>query len=193
MSENDDLKMYANWIQSEITRLSSYHDHKETMAWVATALYVPLIASAGIYLGPLILSNTIKQIAFTVGALFLTIFIWMFINMQFTYRWYTAGKVKGAMRALANLLAGKVKLDDQNKEPVIKEEDLVETYPQFLYTEIKGFKADRVENLRKLISFKRVGKTKNLVWELDTRWRTELASYLIIFIAFVTVILCIWF
>jgi hypothetical protein len=42
MDENKDkLNYYVTWLQSEINTEHSYHNHKETMAWVVTALYVP--------------------------------------------------------------------------------------------------------------------------------------------------------
>ena len=42
-----DKNDYIKWLTLEIQVYTSYHNHKETMAWVITALYVPGI----IYLG----------------------------------------------------------------------------------------------------------------------------------------------
>ena len=41
------IDRYLTWLDSEITTERNYHNHKETMAWVATALYVPGIIALG--------------------------------------------------------------------------------------------------------------------------------------------------
>ncbi len=70
-----------NWINNEIMRNQVYHDHKETMMWVATAFHV----SGVITLGFLLRENgdCVVKITATTFAVVATVLMMIFVHWQF--------------------------------------------------------------------------------------------------------------
>lgn len=134
-------KMNLEWLSREIDRNATYHNHKETMAWTATAFYIPGIIVLGHYAGRIAVywwQYRIFDVLFLI-ALFL---VALFISMQFRNRWLAARRVEGLIRALTRLSGGWVPLE---KDWVIESKKL---YPIFIEQEIpdKGqLKLDRMQ------------------------------------------------
>jgi hypothetical protein len=97
-----DTNQIIQWLTSETNRNSDYHNHKETMAWLATALYLTGIITAGLSLNQLhgIVWKIIATIIFGIVTL---ITIW-FINWQFKNRDIARLKVKYLIKTALKLL-----------------------------------------------------------------------------------------
>lgn len=146
MVEENDYRQennYRQWLASMINNRQSYHNHKETMAWVITALYVPGI----VYLG--YIESQIRRGAWEVlvGVLiFLAWFcVWKFVRMQFYMRWKEADIIAVLMQRLAKLNGGA-------KPPLPKEwtiEEKINTpitlniWPKFIQCKIDQLKTER--------------------------------------------------
>ena len=170
-----DKSEYAKWLTSQIDHYGRYHNHKETMAWVVTALYVPGILYLGYNEGG-IWRGLCAEIAVIVIMLLAGSFIWLFVNMQFRMRWYASDAVAVCMRCLAKLNSGADPPPPDEWE--IEEKDKY-CRPKFMKREMeKEQERDCKEALRKLFLCCRWSKD-----ELDDRWKTELPSYIVIFLA----------
>ena len=102
-----DKSEYVKWLSFEIDLYGKYHNHKETMAWVATAFYVPGIILIGHYVGQLISPYWLK-ILFLSPLISLLILlalylVFIFVNMQFNMRWEAADGVKALRQLWAEL------------------------------------------------------------------------------------------
>jgi len=102
--ENIDRDALRQWLIGEVSRNQAYHNHKETMAWTATAFYIPGIIAAG-YSVPKISECCILAIVLflfiVAGAL-----IGVFVRFQFRNRWIAAGRVEGLTRIISGLQRG---------------------------------------------------------------------------------------
>ncbi len=82
MRESDILTSnneYAKWLTSLLDFYGKYHHHKETMAWVITALYVPGVITLGLIV------NERGLIAQGILTFFLVVIFWLvrlFVNMS---------------------------------------------------------------------------------------------------------------
>lgn len=78
------------WLNNEIIRNQHYHNHKETMAWLATVLYLT---------GTITLSSKINGLSSCDKTLAIILFIltsvgaYSFISWQFDNRWKAARKI----------------------------------------------------------------------------------------------------
>jgi len=76
---------YVDWIDNEITRFRTYHDHKEVVTWTALAFYVPAIVLLGFKAAPLLSTDSHRFIV--LGAfVFLSYLAFIFLNSQFYRR-----------------------------------------------------------------------------------------------------------
>ena len=87
-----DKSEYAKWLAFEIDFNERYHNHKETMAWVATALYVSGIIVLGYKAGDIFKSFG-WAVGTTVLVLLVACLIFCFVKMHFDMRWYAADAV----------------------------------------------------------------------------------------------------
>lgn len=84
---DDILKERINWLKHQIDYYGRYHDHKETMAWVATAFYLGGIIGLSIGLGyiPQFHYKAVP-IVLTIVILLAFVSIGIFLDMQFNRR-----------------------------------------------------------------------------------------------------------
>ncbi len=176
-----DRSEYAKWLTSSINQRQSYHNHKETMAWVITALYVPSI----IYLG--YIEGQIWRGGWEwVAGVFIPIvgyLVWVFVRMQFDMRWESADEIKILMRHFTRLNSGE-ELPRVDEWKTDREDD---PWPHFVCREINELK-EKYRNCKEaLAAFKKFHLwwryKKNGQEEVDNRWKTEIPSYLLIIIA----------
>lgn len=175
-------RLYIEWLNSQIVKDTSYHDHKETMAWVATALYLPGIIGLGNIIGT---TNLIcLRVVFTVIIILsCTILLRLFINMQFVQRWNAAERIQIYSEFIVRLLSGKLKLEEDARTMVMVDDV---AYPKIIADNINNRLASRCFWNAFLILL-------SLQWrELDDRWKTELSSYAIVILATIVSIILIW-
>jgi len=156
-----------------------YHNHKEMMAWVITAFYIPSI----IYLGS-IFDGTWRDgfnwVAIVVIGLVL-FFVLVFVKTQFDMRWQAADVTRVLMHRWAGLNGGaELPRQDEWKIDDIKKHD----WPHFVQHEICRL---RRENRKPGKALKALGKIFLYgPWDSDKvkpRWKTEISSYALIIIA----------
>jgi len=192
-----DENEYARWLTSEIDSRERYHHHKETMAWVVTALYIPGIIILGCNIsGEQCIVKAIISWLIVVAAYLL----FCFLNMQFKMRWDAAEVDTVLRQRLIGLYRGG-NLPQCPNEWTIKNED--DWKPKFLTDDIEILedymkKNKKVERNFKgdLLAFWRLLKFWH--WDnedgkgIDGRWRTELPSYTVIVIATIIALVLIW-
>ncbi len=179
MIDRIDRSEYIKWLHSMISNRQSYHNHKETMAWVITALYVPGI----IYLG--YIEREIWrggwEVAVGVAILVVSYLVLVFIKAQFDRRWEEAEIIRFLLHRLAGLFHGD-ELPRQDEWIVNKGNDdwahFVQEWSDTKKEEERNCKAFRKNFLRIFPYGLKDNKDK-----LNTRWRTEIPSYLLIAIA----------
>ncbi len=59
---NAEGRTYIEWLNSQISMEKTYRHHKETMAWLATALYLTTFIGLGIFINTNDLSCTFKVV-----------------------------------------------------------------------------------------------------------------------------------
>ena len=180
-----DKSEYAKWLAFEIDFNERYHNHKETMAWVATALYVSGIIVLGYKAGDIFKSFG-WAVGTTVLVLLVACLIFCFVKMHFDMRWYAADAVHVLMRCTARLNSG-AELPRPDEWAIDKEDGV---WPHFVQREIDQLKTRR--------SFREATQASlNMVlrlWdEVDDRWKTELPSYVAIVIATLVSFVLIWY
>lgn len=165
---------WLEWIESELERWHTYHDHKETMAWTATALYAP---------GIIVLGRSAMDLASLDAKLVISLFIFflmccalVFVNFQFEMRWY-AGTVTAALRRItARLIADESFPGEGDVLPPPtanrRGNDREMVWPPFIWQEIARCDVPR--------SVEAPFETK---YPMDPRYRTELPSYAVIVLA----------
>jgi len=80
------VKERLNWLRHQIDYYGRYHDHKETMAWVATAFYLVGIMYLGFKVNSMCLPIW-QHALFGLFVLFAGYLILCFVNWQFQRRW----------------------------------------------------------------------------------------------------------
>jgi len=98
-----------------------YHNHKETMAWVATVFYVPSIIVAGFKVRDIV--PCWQQLLVFTGIIAVSILVWLFVRMQFDRREYANYTVLGLRRVL-------VKLDSRELQQFCYEFQSSQEWPQ---------------------------------------------------------------
>jgi hypothetical protein len=184
-----DKNKYADWLKAEMDIIDRYHNHKETMAWTATAFYLPAVfglAYAANHNG-LALRG---QLAYNAVAVVMTVSVLSFLNMRFKMRWKAADITVGLRRAMARVCAGTMPQSQSDMEVDYEHErDL----PRFVQTEIDR-ESKRSETLR---TWKWFVKASLCVLTLrsktvDNRLKTELPSYITVIVATATAIAKVW-
>lgn len=175
-SQRDRIQAYVEWLRSEVNVEHSYHNHKEMMAWVATALYVPAVVGLATVVRRsegCIPTPTIFVVVVSVAAYVLIRF---FLNMQFRMRWESADVVAGLMKASVMLLSGEVQL---TKGDCQKKRRGNAYWPRFAYDAINSCSRHSGRRLKKA-HFRRALGSICRTGRLDDRWKTELTSYALV-------------
>ena len=184
--DSEMIRDYAEWLSSEINIEHSYHNHKETMAWIATALYLPAsvgLASIVRNLNGCMAITVIFGVAVVIAA---SVFIGLFISMQFRMRWDASDVVKGLMSASVMLLNRQVPLTLENCQETERHGAF---WPRFAYDEINKCSQQSGRQLKTALRLFFTLKCS----KLDDRWKTELASYsMIILSSIVAIVLVAW-
>jgi Ca2+/Na+ antiporter len=118
---------FRQWLISEISRNQAYHNHKETMAWTATAFYVTGIITLGYF------SNEVSfsHICLMVVLILLALCTFFFLLFQFNNRWVAAGRIEGLIRTISNLQIG--------SDFTSAEQEIGQLYPKFVEKEIPKY------------------------------------------------------
>ncbi len=172
----------------EIKTINTYHDHKEKMAWTATAFYVPATVILG-YTA----ADHLDDIAKSVLSVFIvvtSVMTTMFVNMQFRRRWWAADMERGLRR-----IKGKVcQLEEMSPTfnlsiPECNANEIPPEWPIFVQQELdkcvtKRFRADILKAILNAITFR---------WKkIDDRLKTELVSYCAIVFATLIAVSGLW-
>ena len=210
MTENDKnknveevVRRYVNWLDSEIGIQWAYHNHKETMAWSATAGYLSILVLTNA-VAP-ILTNLFAKLVFCALLLALAYATYLFVNMQFEMRWKAADTSRGLRRAktkICNITTDEEINDldtvfDKKLEAKRTTEPWMKAvqYPKFITDEIEEANTDRQDGHQiRQILFPSLYETlckASFIWpstlkKINARTWSELASYSIL--AVVTVI-----
>lgn len=163
---------YGEWLRSEIQVYQTYHNHKETMAWTATALF---LAAGGAFLSAMPRVVVEHQCAATVVIVLASLAIAAFVIMQFDMRWLAADTTEGLRAALTGLYAAsevpKLGCNVSLARPALG-------FPKFVAHEIAT-----VAN-------------RNPRWRSDAykdrRWWSEAASYTLLLLMLCSVIMAVW-
>ena len=155
-----DEARYLEWIIHERECQGTYHNHKETMAWAATAFYIPGIIALG-YNASLI-GKLCQYLPLYTPFIVLCILVLIFVGIQFCNRWKAAETVAGLIRVAAQLLNGELSLNDSN---VKIEDNKHKRWPKFVEDAIENTKKAEANRLKK------------------DKWATMGASYIAIILA----------
>ena len=166
------LSTYGEWLRSEIQVYQTYHNHKETMAWTATALF---LAAGGAFLSAMPRVAVEHQCAATVVIVVASLAIAGFVIMQFNMRWLAADTTDGLRAAITRLYAANeaTKLDCG-----VSTSDSAVGFPKFVSDEI-----DAVANRK---CRWRSGAHR------DPRWWSEAASYTLLLLMLCSVLIAVW-
>lgn len=175
---------YRKWLLSEIGYETSYHNHKETMAWVITALYIPSIIYIG-YTESMVWRGICWERVIVTLITLAGCLVFKFVNMQYRHRWEAADIIKILMRKVAELNNGNE--PPQQEEWKIDKKD--DCWPNFVQYEINKRKEKRE-------IWKYIWKTRQLrclcEFVIDDRGKTEIVSYTAIIISSICSILLAW-
>ena len=184
-----DRSEFAKWLTSAISQRQSYHNHKETMAWVITALYIPGIIYLGYMDGRIWRGGWECAIVVLMGFIFYAVLV--FVKMQFDRRWEEAAVIRILMHRLAGLNRGE-ELPQQDEWRIYNEKD---DWPHFVQKWVDVKRKGKRNYKKFLEAFLKIFPygLKDNKDKLDPRWRTEIPSYLLIIIATVFAIcLAVW-
>ncbi len=125
---------YLAWLTSALQSQSDYHNHKETMSWVATALYVPGIIALGYLFNTKLNGEVITFWQHVLVFLFFAVLaalVFTFVYRQFRLR-SRASDVVDALIELLNELSN----DDSIIESWDTEIKKDKHWPQFIENKI---------------------------------------------------------
>jgi len=184
---NMNIGEYCTWLRGEIDNYQTYHHHKETMAWTATAFYLPSVIGLA-YAASLIPNHSIAPIIFTLLLILLPLLVIGFVSMQFKMRAIAADYTNGLRRVLSRLCSGNPPLSSSEVEVVPDD-----GFPYFVRCEIQPL----LDNTKKLRSwagyFNAIKLFVQFKWgDIDNRIRTELTSYASIIIVSLIAIAIVW-
>ena len=175
---SDERNNLIDWLKGEIDIYERYHNHKETMAWTATAFYWPAIV--GLTYGAKALNlGCSGQIGLSILIPFVAVAICLFVDMQFSMRWKAADRTWGLRRAIAQLFA--------RTSPLSPEDMRVENsshWPQFVENEIREAE-NRVRRIPKNF-IPRYGR------RCEPRAKSELTTYFAILVATSFALTALW-
>ena len=177
-----------DWIDKEIDLENRYHNHKEIMAWTATAFFLPAVVIFCYTAGPLVASSLMRIVIAAVVAL-LGIVAALFVNMQFEMRWKASDIITALMRCRTRLTLDPGIIQTLPTHLGNISPDGKPTWPQFIEEEIEHCTDKRPPTL----FLKAFGTLLIFRWtKIDARLRTEVASYLALFLATFAAIATLW-
>lgn len=174
VADADIAKRHLDWLLCEIQKYEAYHNHKETMAWVATSFYIPLIITYGVLSRSVV--DTWKTAAF-VGIILSFVSVLFFVNMQFRMRWEAADIQIGLMNLVADLSLKAVTLPAR---PIFAS-DREHRFPDHIWLYVRN--AENRKPKRRV----RRWLPPPCSWR-DNRAITEVASYFLILVSTVAAI-----
>ena len=166
---SNEIESYGRWLNTELTLFETYQNHKEMMAWTATALF---LAGGIAFVSSVPEFATANQCPVTLLIILAVVAFFFFIHRQFKKRWEASDTQAGIRFALARLYLS-VGTHELNREP--SREDLAYGLPRFVTDEIVQRKTPRG-----LVSYK------------DARWQSEWSSYILVILATVTMLYALW-
>jgi hypothetical protein len=172
-------KEWLQWVLTNSSRYSAYHNHKETMAWVITGFYITGIITFGAYIASCkVWPNALLTLTVCIAAAC----ILLFTTMQFKMRWIAADM----QQVLLNLGS---KLANNEFTPKSKLEFLdsgiFEGWPKFIAEDVSALVSKR--NVKAAIKLALSNPLK-----LDNWWKTEISSYILIVLATFVSVTLIW-
>lgn len=180
----EQLELLAQWLNTEIEKNETYHNHKETMAWGATALWLTSAGYLFVRMPPL---TGPGQIALTVCYVMLAFFTLRFVNMQLTMRWYSADRTVALRRAVVELCHEMYPGGRGETLPMLRIGMVDTEFPAFVSLRLIPERNGVVRIARKCRGYwPGKGETG------DYRWRSEIATYLAIVLGLIAVIVRIW-
>jgi hypothetical protein len=174
------IDRYLKWLDSDIKSQESYHDHKETMAWSATAAYLGVVLLSREATSYLDESTCVVRFFFSALIAVVAFAAFLFINMQFRARWKAADDVD-AFRRIRTILSS-FDSDEELKKKFSLSLGNTKIWPQFIEDEMKPTKWKKFQDIFSLKDSSKV-----------LRERSELASYTVLFVATIIAILSVVF
>jgi len=87
-SDNDNQRRERiEWLKHTMNYYGTYHHHKESMAWLATALYLPGIMYVAFQARHIADGCWIEKLLFSLGFFFASYIVSYFVKWQFKNRW----------------------------------------------------------------------------------------------------------
>jgi len=135
---------YLQWLIAEIGFQTSYHNHKETMAWVATAFYIPGIIVLGFYTQKMLGITSCWRCLFVFVVFVLFGIVAAFVYEQFRLRSHAADTVAALMKLVNDLSKDEDYQKSIQGKLEIKQKDL---WPEFrsittkLFTDVTSYAA----------------------------------------------------
>jgi hypothetical protein len=188
---SDDISDYLNWLNHEHQIYENYHNHKEMMAWIATAFYAPSIITIGFVVSKV---SLLADILLTAGLVIAAYIVLVFINMQFRKRWFASDATAVLMRLIVRLSGSSDNIEYRRKVKLllgrIENKDIDEHFlPVFI-----EYIINRLGRKRRLPQFlSAVGHIFTLrLRNLDDRWKTEIPCYTVVLLSTIVAILSLW-
>lgn len=188
----DTVERYVAALESDIRIWEAYHNHKETMAWTATAFYGPGIivaaSAASSYMG------SIEQWFATAIVAVLGLAALLFVNMQFEMRWQADDILLGLRRARAQLIGGLVDVEKESRDLPKREgkrsdREWVFVWPEFIQSSIRECKHPRSARL----FLSAIELLSPFRWfRIEAKLRTEVASYVFVVVSTGIAVAALW-
>jgi len=104
------------WLQHRIDYNGNYHNHKETMAWLATALYLTGIMVIAFEARPIADECWVNKILFSLFFVVSGLFILCFVKWQFDRRWTAHERVWWGVESLQKAVFDGLPIIEPNRE-----------------------------------------------------------------------------
>lgn len=179
----NNIDRHLEWVLCEIQKYENYHNHKENMAWVATAFFVPSMITFGYFAAQ---TSSLFNILASLLVAVVTTLIYFFVNMQFRMRWLAADIQLGLMHFVADVCCSPITLPPSPKFSLDKEG----RFPDHVWEYVEKVQKSKPRCVcQDLRDWFRCGDQHR---SLDDRWRTELTSYVLVILSAIVAILTIW-
>lgn len=167
---SNEIGSYGEWLNTELKLIETYQNHKETVAWTATALF---LGGGGAFVSSVPDFATANQCLVSSLIIVATCAFFFFLRMQFQKRWDGADIQEGIRFALARLYLSSG-AHELNREP--SKEKLLDGLPKFVTDEIAEVQSRKPR------------------WPVskDARWQSEGSSYFLVFLMMVAMLFTLW-
>jgi hypothetical protein len=171
------IERYLAWLDADIKSQEGYHNHKETMAWSATAAYLGFVLLRLSHEATSYLDSWGLRLIFCVLLLIIAFGAFVFVYMQFDGRWTAADRV-AAFRRIRTTLS-QFRSDQELTQLVLGLAESDSQWPQFIEDEVKRSAKTR-KSLRVIL---RMLMEEHSLKSIRRRQQSELASYTVLFVA----------